>query len=75
VGARVLADDPEAVLDRSARRVRVRWDNAGYRMAMVRDAATGEIMGFVRRSGAEVATGGRTTEVVFSDGVRSVVRR
>jgi hypothetical protein len=53
----------------------VRWDNASYRMAMVRDAATGELMGFVRRNGGEVATGGRATEVVFSDGVRSVVRR
>ncbi|MFN7798530.1 hypothetical protein [Gemmatimonas sp.] len=73
--AAVSGGDPGATLDRTARRVRVRWDNASYRMAMVRDAATGELMGFVRRPGAEVATGGRATEVVFSDGVRSVVRR
>jgi hypothetical protein len=75
VGARALADDPAARLDRSARAVRVGWDNNAYRMAMVRDAATGQIMGFVRRPGASVATGGRGVEVVFSDGVRSVVRR
>jgi hypothetical protein len=73
--AAVSGGDPGATLDRTARRVRVRWDNASYRMAMVRDAATGELMGFVRRNGGEVATGGRATEVVFSDGVRSVVRR
>jgi hypothetical protein len=75
VGARALADDPAARLDRSARDVRVGWGNNSYRMAMVRDAATGQIMGFVRRQGAAVATGGRGVEVVFSDGVRSVVRR
>ncbi len=75
IGARTLADAPAERLDRSARQVRVRWDNPAYRMAMVRDAATGQIMGFVRRQGAAVATGGRNVEVVFSDGVRSVVRR
>ena len=66
---------PNATLDRSARTVRVRWQNARYRMAMVRDANTGALMGFVRRSGATVATDGRNVEVVFSDGVRSVVQR
>jgi hypothetical protein len=66
---------PDATLDRSARTVRVRWQNDRYRMAMVRDANTGELMGFVRRSGATVATGGRAVEVVFSDGVRSAVQR
>ena len=66
---------PDATLDRSARSVRVRWQNDRYRMAMVRDANTGELMGFVRRSGATVATGGRAVEVVFSDGVRSAVQR
>jgi hypothetical protein len=74
-GARALADDPSARLDRAARQIRVRWDNPTYRMAMVRDAATGQIMGFVRRQGAVVATDGRSVDVVFSDGVRSVVRR
>ena len=75
VGARALADEPSAQLDRAARQIRVRWDNPAYRMAMVRDASTGQIMGFVRRQGAVVATGGRSVDVVFSDGVRSVVRR
>ena len=74
-GARAQADDPAAMLSRSARQVTVGWSNPSYRMAMVRDAATGQLMGFVRRSGSAVATGGRSVEVVFSDGVRSVVRR
>ena len=70
-----LADAPAEQLERAGRQVRVRWDNPAYRMAMVRDASTGQIMGFVRSQGADVATGGRPVEVVFSDGVRSVVRR
>lgn len=74
-GALPIPRDPAAVIERSPRSLRVQWGNAAYRMAMVRDAQTGEIMGFVRRSGAAVATGGRATEVVFSDGVRSVVQR
>jgi len=68
-----LSADPSAAVSRSARDVTVRWQNSRYPMAMVRDAATGEVMGFVRRSGAAVATGGRAVEVVFSDGVRSTV--
>lgn len=55
-------------------RVRVSWRNATYGMAMVRDAVTGQILGYVRRPGAAVQTGGRRVEVVFSDGVRSAVK-
>jgi hypothetical protein len=55
-------------------KVRVAWTNTSYGMAMVRDASTGQIMGYVRRQGATVNTGGRRVEVVFSDGVRSLVK-
>jgi hypothetical protein len=69
------AVEPAETLDRDAGgRMRISWRNGSYGMAMVRDAATGEIMGYVRRSGAGVVTGGRAVEVVFSDGVRSAVR-
>ncbi len=54
---------------------RIRWNAQAYPMAMVRDAVTGAVMGFVRNSGAAVTTNGRAVEVVYSDGVRSVVRR
>ena len=54
---------------------RFRWNTQAYPMAMVRDAVTGAVMGFVRNSGDAVTTNGRAVEVVYSDGVRSVVRR
>ena len=53
-------------------RSRVTWNASAYPMAMVRDASTGALMGFVRRSGDAVVTGGRTVDVVFSDGVRTI---
>lgn len=55
-------------------RARVTWNSAAYPMAMVRDAATGALMGFVRRSGDAVVTSGRAIDVIFSDGVRTVQR-
>ncbi len=68
--------DPAAqfnIVTRSS--TRISWSNRAYTMAMVRDAQSGEVMGFVRRSGDAVVTNGRPVEVVFSDGVRSAVRR
>jgi hypothetical protein len=71
-----VADDPAAdVTPVSATRSRVTWNAAAYPMALVRDATSGAIMGFVRNSGDAVVTNGRAVEVVFSDGVRSTVRR
>ncbi len=67
--------DPQSAVDLlGGGRARVRWNSAQYPMAMVRDAATGEIMAYVRRPGDLILTGGRRLEVHFSDGVRSVVR-
>jgi hypothetical protein len=72
----LVMPDPEPVLEAASNgRTRVRWNSQQYPMAMVRDAATGAVMGFVRRSGDGVVSGGRNLEVVFSDGVRSVVRK
>ncbi len=68
--------DPESdVAALGATRARVRWNSQAFPMALVRDATSGAIMGFVRNSGDAVTTNGRRIEVVFSDGVRSVVRR
>ncbi len=73
--ASAVIDPLAQVSAMSARATRVSWSNRAYNMAMLRDAQSGEIMGFVRRSGDAVITNGRAVEVVFSDGVRSVVRR
>ena len=56
-------------------RTRVHWQGASVAMAMVRDVTTGEVLGFMRDAGRTVTTGGRRVEVVFSDGVRSTVKR
>jgi hypothetical protein len=71
----LVMPDPAATLEAApAGRTRVRWNTSRYAMAMVRDAATGDVMGYVRRSGDAVVNGGRAVEIVYSDGVRSVVR-
>ena len=74
-GGTQIAPLLQAQVDRTAEgRARVTWNSSAYPMAMVRDASTGALMGFVRRSGDAVVTGGRAVEVVFSDGVRTVRR-
>ena len=71
----LVMPDPESAVDAApAGRMRVRWNAAQYPMAMVRDVTTGQVMGYVRRPGDAVVSGGRRLEVVYSDGVRSVVR-
>lgn len=74
-GGTPIAPQLQAQVDRTTDgRARVTWNASAYPMAMVRDASTGALMGFVRRSGDAVVTGGRAVEVVFSDGVRTVRR-
>lgn len=71
--ARVVAgDDPEASLTTEGRQLRINWRNRAYGMALVRDAASGQILGFVREPGQAVNTGGRKANVIFSDGVRTI---
>ena len=74
-GGTPAAPPLQAQVDRTTDgRARVTWNRSAYPMAMVRDASTGALMGFVRRSGDAVVTGGRAIDVIFSDGVRSVRR-
>ncbi len=76
VARATVRPDPESrVTSVSSNSARISWNSAAYPMAMVRDATSGQIMGFVRRSGDSVVTNGRRLELVFSDGVRSVVRQ
>jgi len=77
-GAQVASTlpDPEGTIETvDGGRTRIRWNAQAYPMAMIRDASTGEMLGFVRRPENAVTTNGRRVEVVYSDGVRSVVRR
>lgn len=68
--------DPTATTTADARgHMRVRWNTQAFPMVMARDAVTGEIMGFLRQSGDAFDARGRRVEYVYSDGVRSVVRR
>ncbi len=64
-----------AVSAPSAAQARLTWDAATYPMALVRDAATGEILSFARGGAATLWTKSRRFDVTFSDGVRSVVRQ
>jgi hypothetical protein len=74
--APVLPDPASTVERPRADRARIRFNSAIYRAAMVKDAATGQVIAFVRNSGDEIVTrNGRAIDVVYSDGVRSVTRR
>jgi hypothetical protein len=74
-GAAAVAGDPATAAVMQPRGVQPRWQGSAVAMAMVRDATTGEVLGFVRDPGRTVSTNGRRVEVVFSDGVRSAVKR
>jgi hypothetical protein len=68
--------DPAPVVTRhGAQQVSIRWNAAHYPMAMVRDAATGQVISFARGGSARVWTGAVNFQLQFSDGVKSVVRR
>ena len=65
--------DPAVLLSRpAAGQVELRWDGARFPMALVRDAATGQILSFARGGAAHLWASGRVFQLQFSDGVRSV---
>jgi hypothetical protein len=55
--------------------VRVRWTDSRLRMAIVRDARTGEILSIARNGQTDVGPRSGDLEVLLSDGVRTVMRR
>ncbi len=59
----------------SGGRVALSWDLRAHPMVMVRDAETGEILSFARDGSVEVASLKRSVDLVFSDGVKSQVKR
>jgi hypothetical protein len=64
---------PTAV--RTARGVRVTWNAAAARVALIRDARTGEILSFARTGVVDLPVRSDDLEVTLSDGVRSVRSR
>jgi hypothetical protein len=73
-GARAAAPTP--AVERAGDRTRLRWDPSRFGAALVRDAATGEVLTIVRGGGVAEVTGARgDLDVTFSDGVRSVRAR
>lgn len=70
-GASVSAS---ARLRPSGRRHRLQWDASVYRMALVRDPATGAVLAFARGGAATLDGDATTVDVTFSDGVRSLRR-
>lgn len=67
--------EPATTVERTATRDRLRWNSGAFPMAVVRDAATGQTLGFLRRSGDAFVSRGRAVDVTYTDGVRSVTRR
>jgi hypothetical protein len=72
-GAAVVAPVPAA--ERTAGRVRVRWDPARFNAALVRDAATGEVLAIGRGGEVRLAQPRGDLDVTLSDGVRSARQR
>jgi hypothetical protein len=58
-----------------ASRVRLNWNTSAYPRAMIRNAETGRILGFVTNTTNTFAWRGGAVDVVLSDGVRSRVER
>ena len=52
-------------------RVRVTWNASRARLAMIRDARTGQVLSFDRRGDVDVRTTSDDIEITLSDGVKS----
>ena len=56
-------------------RVRVTWNPSNARLAMIRDARSGQILSFDRRGNVDIRTTSDDIEVTVSDGVKSTRSR
>jgi hypothetical protein len=73
-GAAGRATAPGLTLERRAGRATVGWDPGAYPLAVIRDAATGQILSLARGGSIELPDAAGF-EVTLSDGTRSVVSR
>ena len=58
-------------LERRGQRTTVRWDNAAYPLAVVRDAGTGRILSLARGGSVTIDNAGGPLDVTLSDRTRS----
>ena len=56
-------------------RSRVTWNSARYPAALIRDAATGQVVSIARGGAVDVLPRSQNVDVVLSDGVRSTTQR
>jgi hypothetical protein len=70
-----VVTEPVQVRRAPGGKVGVRWDSRQHPMVMVRDAKTGEILSFARGGSVDVVTRNQQVDLVFSDGVQSLVKR
>lgn len=59
----------------STARSRLEWDASTYPVAMVRDPASGEVLGFLRGGSGDLGSRHASVDVLFSNGVSSVRQR
>jgi hypothetical protein len=64
-----------SALVRRGRAADLTWTDARVSGALVRDAATGQVLSIMRASGGRVQLPSGNVDVIFSDGVRSRVQR
>ncbi|HUQ20919.1 MAG TPA: VCBS repeat-containing protein [Gemmatimonadaceae bacterium] len=71
-----LSEDPVESVQNVPGGMQLRWNPAAYKMVLVRDAATGQVISFARGGAARIiARANRAVDLVFSDGVRSKSKR
>jgi len=63
---------PAPRMVRSGALQRVTWDDAVWPIAMVRDAQTGQVLSYLRKSGDAFVPSSNRARVVFSNGVKTV---
>jgi hypothetical protein len=66
--------DPLTTLARSGSAQRVSWDHASWPAAIVRDAASGQVLAYLRSSGNEFVPRSTAVRITFSNGIRSLTR-
>ncbi len=55
--------------------VTLQWSSSRYKMAMVKNAQTGEVLGFTRSGASEIQTDASQLKLYFSDGVHTTTTK